>query len=348
LNVNLEPFHNSKVKPNTILLSSLAIQQWCASQKTDINNHPAILVTADTSQYEVVTSIDGNLHKSRALVRENLSLNDFCQQLIHEIIHQYENIPDSLQSKTLLLMSCPETIYEKLNDDFFLSMKRFDRTNLFHLDLPDIETWSSPGEPDSKKENIGVLSIVTSGLMKIILNSTYPHFNLLPQEQLKQQHRKALIQNYLVTGAASIAILLFLWLCLAGMNWRSQRLCHKIEAEIAPIKNIAQTIESKRRQIKAIQDQLANHGVISKIIQEFYEFTPSQIALNELNYTVQPNGNSIQVKGQADVLSNAFGYTEALKKASVLNALQIEDAQQIVKPGGSVVEFRAKCNFKNR
>ena len=53
---------------------------------------------------------------------------------------------------------------------------------------------------------------------------------------------------------------------------------------------------------------------------------------------------SIDIKGQADLLPTAFEYTDAVREAKLLRAMQIINAQQIPRAGGgSVVEFKATC-----
>ena len=122
-----------------------------------------------------------------------------------------------------------------------------------------------------------------------------------------------------------------------------------VEAEIAPIKDVARRIEAKREQVRAIQDQLAHRGLMLKVLQELYEYTPPSISLNELRLTSQEGTTSIWISGQADILSNAFGYTEALKEARLLKELNIENAQQLIRSGGkSVVEFKAECTLSDK
>jgi hypothetical protein len=55
----------------------------------------------------------------------------------------------------------------------------------------------------------------------------------------------------------------------------------------------------------------------------------------------------LEIKAQADTLSNAFDYAEAMQEATLLQEMQIENAQQVPRPGGSVVEFKALCFIRN-
>ena len=120
-----------------------------------------------------------------------------------------------------------------------------------------------------------------------------------------------------------------------------------IERQIAPIEYIASTVESKRQRIKAVRNQISNRGQVAKILEELYRYTPRTISISELRFVSRHNGASIAIKGQADVLSNAFEYVNAVSQAELLGTIQIVNAQQIPRPGGSVVEFKAECVVRN-
>jgi len=138
------------------------------------------------------------------------------------------------------------------------------------------------------------------------------------------------------------------WLCLVTANWRIERACNVIKSEIVPIKGIAGRIGAKKEQVKAIEGQVSNRGFILKALQEFYKYTPDTISLSELRFSNKASCINIRISGQADILSNAFDYTKAVEQATLLNKLNIENAQQIARPGGkSVVEFKAECMIKD-
>jgi pimeloyl-CoA synthetase len=119
-----------------------------------------------------------------------------------------------------------------------------------------------------------------------------------------------------------------------------------IESQIAPIEYTASTVDSKRQRLSAIQKQLSNRGQITAVIDELYRYTPKAISISELRIVSKHSGTSIEIKGQADLLSTAFDYTDAMSKAELLNRIQIENAQQIHRPGGSVIVFKAYCDIQ--
>jgi len=134
-----------------------------------------------------------------------------------------------------------------------------------------------------------------------------------------------------------------LWPCSAAVNISVQRISHQIESPIAPIERIDGGVDSKRQRVKAIQKQMLNRGQITEILKELYLYTPKAISISELKFTSDYDKANIEIKGQADMLSSAFEYADAMNKAKLLDKIQIINAQQIPVPGGSVVEFKANC-----
>ena len=118
-----------------------------------------------------------------------------------------------------------------------------------------------------------------------------------------------------------------------------------VQARIAPIADIADSVESKRRQVKAIGAQLYGRGMITNILAELFKYTPRNVSISRFQLTTSSGGAKIEISGQADALANAFGYAEAMRKSKILKQMQILNAPQIPRPGGSVVEFKARCTI---
>jgi Tfp pilus assembly protein PilN len=181
--------------------------------------------------------------------------------------------------------------------------------------------------------------------VKAAEDSDFVFLNLLPGKALKRAEQKQLITNAAVTVVLVIFLIFCLWLNFAVMNWRIQCACQKISQEIAPIKHIAADVESKRQKVKAIQAQLSNRWQISEIFSQLYKYSPKEISISQMSYSSKADAASVNIKGQADTLSSAFEYSDVMKDSELLNNIQIINAQQIPRPGGSVVEFKAECTM---
>jgi len=203
------------------------------------------------------------------------------------------------------------------------------------------------GDSLSADEYCTLEALAAQGLLHLAESCQLPESNLLPVDYQRKQKRRTLLINSIGALVLSLASLVLLWLCLAAANWRIQWAYEPIESEIAPIQHIARSVESKRQQVTAVQQQLSSRGQIMQILTDLYEHTPKEVSLSRLVFVTKPTGATVEIKGQADTLSNAFDYAEVMRKATLLNELQIENAQQVPRPGGSIVEFKAFCVIKD-
>lgn len=347
LNSYLERYRSAGIEPRRVLLSSLAVHNWCAAVIDDMDSRPVIIALIGNSKCEVLTCINGIFQKANELSFPHNDITAHVQQATGEILHQRQELPDELPQDAVVVLGGLSKYVSEVKNQLSLVRDDHEVSEIRIIRTPQIAPYYDSPQGSFDGDGYCCDAIVTAGLLDLAVNSKCPHFNLLPQESLRRYARKAQITNYIVTGALAASCIALLWMYLLAMNWRTERACRQINSQIAPIKHIADAVETKRRQIKAIQDQVLHRGLITRIIEDLYRHTPKSISLSELTYISQHNGASVQLKGQADVLSNAFGYTEAMNDAALLNAVQIENAQQVARPGGSVVEFSADCIVKS-
>jgi len=338
LNSYLETCQSAGIKPAKVLFSSLAIQNYCSSETAEAQSGPAVITITDDRCAEVITCVEGNLRRANQIQSSD------TQYIVQEILHQLAQLPTALREETTIILGGSARYTSQLKSTLASEL----HNKIIILDSLQIHS-NQNDQADVDSDNYSYDAAIAAGLVDSRNQERFANldlFNLLPQDRLKKHARKAQLANYLTTGCLSVLFIALLWLSLAAANWRTERLCRQIDAQIEPIKHIAGQIEAKRRRIQAITNHLSNRGLITRVFEDLYRHTPDCISLSNLNYIVQHNAVSVQLKGQADILSNAFGYTEAMDNATALDAMQIENAQQISKPGGSVVEFSAGCTVK--
>ena len=186
---------------------------------------------------------------------------------------------------------------------------------------------------------------VAAGLLELSVGAKQPHTNLVPRGYLARERQRALLVNGLRVGIMSLLLVFLAWACLDAGNRRLEKACAITSEQIAPIQKVAGGVDRKRQHLRAIQRQLSNRGRIAETIAELYEYTPRAISISGLDVAWKQGAMSIDIKGQADLLPTAFEYTEAVRDASLLQTMQIINAQQIPRAGGtSVVEFKAQCS----
>ncbi len=341
----LKPFLDRNLEVHTVLTHPLAVIAWTLPQVAIPPSTPITLVLRSPAHIEAITCINGNIQTIR---RKPIDTNDARHTVwaIREFLSQHQGSGGIDVGEGQFVLVGFEAHSQSITKQIQEASDGRSHLDPLFLAHPPVLPWEGSSPPSDGKGHLEHAAVICAGLLSAVTDSQFGCFNLLPATHQKRLAKKDRIRKYVCTGGLVAMGVLLLWFSLFTMNLRIDRVCRKMEDQMAPITGVARSVETKRRHISAIENQLSNRGLILRIIQELYRFTPQTISLSELSYTSQTDRTSISMKGQADILSNAFGYTEALRKASVLNAVQIEDAQQIPRPGGSVVEFRANGIIK--
>ena len=323
------------IRPSKVMVDSVAVQSWFSQDRNSSVTQIDLLF--GNKHLFVAAAKDGSFQRHDEIPLQDSSLKSQREQVTEEINHLVAEISADKQQSVLKIAA---------NSDIQLEIK-----NWFDEKFKTIEFLESPGLNSFNKGNLPEKdytfeAIVTQGLVRAAEDSDFVFLNLLPRNVLKRAWQKQLITNAAVTSVLSVFVVLCLWLNFAVMNWRIQRACHRISKEITPIKHIASDIESKRQKVKAIQAQLSNREQISGIFSQLYKYSPKQISISQMSYLSKADIASLSIKGQADTLSSAFEYSDAMKDSELLNNIQIINAQQIPRPGGSIVEFKAECAMR--
>jgi len=350
LNQYLEPFRTIKIEPKRILLDSLAIHNWFELADTDT---PALEINVLVNQHHstVIKVADKNLGKITELNFSGLNVADSSHKIINEILHQQEEIETSLKNKITISLAGSQKYVSEIKTALQVAANRIIYDKIVTLPSPEVTWYQKENHQNNTTEDnttdFDYEAVIAVGLLKSVTNPQFQHANLLPQKYIKKSQFKILLFNYLLTTGLFLLLILLLFLSLAAMNRRIDMLCRKIEAKITPIENVAKSIDSKRQRLKAIQQQLSNRGRTAQIIYELYKYTPKTISISELRFISKQDTASMEIKGQSDLLANAFEYTNAMNNADLLRKIQIVNAQQVPRPGGSIVEFKAECAIQN-
>jgi len=344
LEEHLQPLRSLGIEPQFIIPDVLAIHTWFNMDgKQGSDNRLSILAT--NTQIVITTSIDGCFQHAYELASPRKDDDGTWHSTVQHGLAQYNELLSSAgKTGVISVAGVPEC-----RDDL----------NLILCDIPngctETDTWIEKPLPQVTafpEDNVhGGYSDVTyeavlvAGLLRFAEQPTRQHTNLVPIKYTRKLKHKMFLNNIIVTAILGSLLILSLWLSLLSINLRLEKRCKKIESKIAPIEHIASSVDSKRGQLKAALNQLANRGQITQIIKELYQYTPKSIHISELRCISVPDGTNVEIKGQADVLSGAFEYVNVMGNAELLKPIQITKAQQIPRPGGSIVEFQATCDI---
>lgn len=348
LNDYLEPCRVLGIEPHAVALDSLAMQSWFDTGAVE-GWESVINVLLNETDYVVQTCPDRNFNKAKELAYSNGDIALSSEEILQEISRNEEEIIAPDAAAVGVLLAGAEERVSKVADALRSSGNRSAAPReVAILPMPKVVPYDGDGKLEVDANKFGRQVVVAAGLLELAASPKSAHCNLLPREFAKRHERKALLLKYSLTGSLCLAMILLVWLYLVTVNWKIGRVSRTIELQIAPIKDIAGSVENKRKRVEAVQRQLSSRGRITQIISELYKYTPSVISISELTYKTKGSGASITLKGQADSLWTAFNYPDAVKDANLLSDLQVPDAQQVPRPGGgSVIEFNAYCSLED-
>ena len=337
----LKTYKSIGIEADKVIFDSAAVQNWFNSVSSETGGVRASIFIGE-SRCEILSSVDGVFQKCDQINLSDKEDRQTLEELGSEIVYKIEDL--SYSSKGDIQISLTGAKEKARELQVFLQTHSEDcfigDVSLF--EIPEVSCFEN-GDSEYNKNELCYDAVISSGLLASVADSRLEYLNLLPRDYLRRTRQKILLFNYIVTASLSIVLILLVWASLSVMNWRIERRARKMQLQIATIKDVAGGVESKREQVKAINQQLSTRGQITQIFEELYRYTPEAISINKLKYNCGEDKVSIEIDGQADTLSRAFEYSDAMSKGELLDEIQIINAQQIPRPGGSVVEFKANC-----
>ncbi len=343
----LKQYNDIGIKPQKILLELLALQNWF-NVTAGFASGLGISICVNKHNCHILTWIDGYLDEMQELRLSPEDVTISSQKIVQEIIAKYRRpLSSPEKEKKIAIVGEQEYAFE-IKNLFQKNSQNFASYKIDVIASPSVTYYGDIEYSDNISGDFYYETIVAVGLLKLAAGSKLEYSNLLPRQHIKKAHKKVLLLNYLVTSSLSIILITLLWLNFVFMNWRLEWQSQKIQSRISPIENIVSSVDSKQQRVQAIQRQVSNRGLMSRIFRELYYYTPKTISISELKFNIETKGANIDIKGQADTLADAFGYTETIGKSDLLHEMQITNAQQVPRPGGSIVEFKANCLIKTR
>jgi hypothetical protein len=334
----LEYYKTIGIKPSKVMMDSVAVQSWF--NPGEIIHEPEIDLVIRNKQVLIFSRSHGNLGKHGEIIFHENGIEYVKEKVVEEILYHATEIAAAENERVVLNIAADADIRAVVRQWFNSSFE-----NIQYLEFPELIHFA---DNTICRDNYSAYeSVVARGLIRAAKNPDLACLNLLPQKILKRINQIRHIKQGLVTALFFTLLVLCLWLNFSVMNWRMERMCRIIKNEITPIEYIAATVERKRQQVKAVQKQFFNRDQISNIFADLYAFCPKEISISQMAFSSKADVAKLSIKGQADTLSHAFEYSDAMKKSKLLNAVQIINAQQIPRPGGNIVEFKAECTIKN-
>jgi len=336
LAVYLEAYVGAGIRLSRVVVDWAAVGEWFCGD----GEGAEIGVVVNRERCTVLSMVGGYFQKARRLDADGDDKAVDVREIVGEILHQRSEFGESLGEVSRVLLAGSRCRLGEVKE-LYESLVEGEGWGAAIVGNPAVLRWGDEVLEDN--EDLSYEVIGAAGLLVIGSASKLVYLNLLPRDYELGRERRVLVLNYVVSCVLAALSVVLVWFCFAGLNWRISRACGPIEVEIAPIRHIAESVEMKRERVKAIREQLSNRGQITELIGELYRYTPRGISIIELRFSAGRAGCVVSIKGQAKTLSGAFDYAEAMREARLLGVLQVENAQQVPRAGGSVVEFSANC-----
>ncbi len=345
LDQHLEPYRAVGIEPHMIGLDSLAMQNWF-STVNGWESGSALSAVVDGRHCVVLTSVDNRLHKVKELTLSGADACTVSREVVGEILRQREELPTSARDESrTLLAGRQEYLSEMCRSLGSISAGPAAADSVRVVANPEVTQYHD-ADVQENSDIFAYEAVVTTGLLDLARSSKLPFSNLLPQKHLKKLRQRALLFSYVFTAAASVMLIVSVWLCLWALNYRIECKSRKIELEIAPIASIASDVDKKRQRVRAIQSQLSDRGLIVQLFEDLYKYTPPNISISKLSFSRRQGGTVVDIKGRGDSLANAMEYPDSMREAVLLNEMQSGGSRVVVRGGGSVAEFKARCIIK--
>ncbi|UCG49933.1 MAG: hypothetical protein JSU94_09140 [Phycisphaerales bacterium] len=346
LDEHLAPLRAVGIEPRRITLDSLAIQNWF-NNVGQLAPAPVISVLVDSGHYGIQMSVNGHFQGANEMTVPVGELENSAREIMQEILHQRDQLPEPHTQAVGVLLAGNEKYTSEIKN--LLESAGTVAPSPLEVSIlpnPNITRFAPTEDLKSGDGQSITEAVVATGLLDMALGSKLPYTNLLPQKYVRQYQKRTALFNHVLTASLSLAVILLIWLYLCALNWRIEKTCRIIQSKIAPIRDIAVSVDSKHQRVKAIQRQLSNRGQIARIVEELYKYTPKSVSINNLAFISEQNGAVITSKGQAEDLSAIFQYMEAVRDAKLLNKLDIPSTNQIKRGAKSIDTFTAKCNIQ--
>jgi Tfp pilus assembly protein PilN len=146
-----------------------------------------------------------------------------------------------------------------------------------------------------------------------------------------------------VTAGSAAAVVVLAYVLPAVRIGRLEARKAFIEREMAPIRELAGELESKKRRIRMIQSQLSDRSLPLEVLGELYQRVPEGLNLSHLAMDLNPAGPQLTMKGPAGSLEAAFGFPMVLEESPLFYDVRPDAAQQVSRGKGVLIEFGCRC-----
>ena len=165
--------------------------------------------------------------------------------------------------------------------------------------------------------------------------------NLVPSELLRQFQVRRL---YRETAAGFLAILFGLIAVFAALQisiYRYERFLEQLQGKIERIRQEGLYAGKQIEQLKAVHAAVRTRNDFNELLLGLHEATPFGITYSHIELL---KTGEVRLRGSSPSLSLLFLLPERLEKQPLFEKVQLEDAGQTSRSGGSIANLLSKCS----
>ena len=325
----LLPF--KELEPESIILTSIALFNWFKSSQKDKTGKTCALIDVGFASTDIIIVDEGILTFTRGVA---LSQDKRVEKVITETtrsLNAYKRVQKGKIPEIIMLDGVREDLSELpslMERNFSVPVELADA--FAGMDL-------TSSNPNGDYPSTGVL--IPMGLV-LQRETDDSHINLLPDYMRERREKKKKMRKYVTTGILSIAmILLSLSVIFHALRKRNNYL-QLLMRENRVMHPLVSKIDSKRKQLELIKEQLNPGSECLQVLSELHGITPGNIFLNNLVIDAR---NIVTLCGQAKELSEVFRLNSLLERSPLFENVKVKYANKRKIKGKEITDFEIHC-----
>jgi len=331
------------VTPDEVMPDSVALWRWLGRDMG--RPGPALLLCVEPRRCQVLAVGDGRLQGSRELVLADEAAIDVAVLLAEAQRVCPGEIGLEIGSARRVVLAGSGGLASVLASQLRALREESRDPAPVETAKPSVIVLNPLGEAvgDTLMSDLSLLSAVGCALETA--DGEFEAFNLAPTDWREGRLRRRQRIEWAKTIGLTAAVPVLLWLLLAVRTVRLDARCAELDREMAPIKDVAVTLELKKRQAKLIQSQLLDRSLPLEVMAELYSRVPEGLGLSYLMLDLDVADPQLGMKGPAKSLESAFAFPLVLEESPLFTDVRPEAAQQVSRGQGVLIEFGCRCRI---
>lgn len=172
-------------------------------------------------------------------------------------------------------------------------------------------------------------SLSFSSVVGLAWNPEWAGIDLTPLEVGLKEGFARRVKDFMITGILLISILVVLSAAVSARLYFKRQYLDQLHQQVQKTDE-AREVEKLKKNIKAIQNLMAVQNSSLEVLSQLYRLIPSKIYLTTITFR---EGESLNLNGIAQEMSDVFGFVSVLEKQPGFNQVKIKNVTKREKEG---------------